>query len=67
MKTTINVKGMHCKSCDILIGEALEEQEGVNSVESTFKTGKVTVTFDESKVTLDKIKTIIKDEGYKVE
>ena len=66
MKTTIKINGMHCHSCEMLIGDALEDIGVKNSVDS--KKGLAVVEFDESKVTIDQIKKVIQDEGeYKVE
>lgn len=62
-KEKMNVEGMHCKSCEMLIRGELEE----NGVKVSFKGNELTVEFDEKKITLDKIKEIIKEEGYKVE
>ena len=61
MKVTLNVKGMHCKSCEMLIGDALED-EGVKSTVDWQK-GVIMVDFDENKISLDKIKQLIKAEG----
>ncbi|NTV23343.1 MAG: heavy-metal-associated domain-containing protein [Nanoarchaeota archaeon] len=65
MKQTINVKGMHCKSCEMLINEALLDA-GVKSSASS-KDSKVMVEYDEKKITIAKIKEIISKEGYKPE
>jgi len=65
MKAKLNVKGMHCKSCEVLIKDALQD-EGVKANVNVNK-GEVSIEFDESKIKLDKIKSIIKKEGYKVE
>jgi len=67
MKSTIIVKGMHCKSCDMLVEDSLGDLSGVKSVKSDYKLGKVIVEFDEKKVSLDKIKSTIVEEGYKVD
>lgn len=64
MKKTLNVKGMHCKSCEVVIGDELKEL-GIKS-KLDHKTGVVEVDFDEKKVSLDKIKQLIKKEGYSV-
>ncbi len=65
MKTKLNVKGMHCKSCEMLIKDALQD-EGVKANVNVSK-AEVNVDFDDSKIKLEKIKSIIKKEGYKVE
>lgn len=65
MKQKIRVKGMHCKSCETLIADSLEEM-GVKA-KADHKKGEVEVTYDESKVSINSIKTAIAKEGYKVE
>jgi copper chaperone CopZ len=32
MKTTITVNGMHCKSCELLIKDSLQELSGMNAI-----------------------------------
>ena len=63
MKTKIQVKGMHCTSCEVLLQDELED---INVV-STFnhKNGTATIEF-EPPVTLDQIKKVIETEGYTV-
>jgi copper chaperone CopZ len=65
MKKTFNVKGMHCKSCEMRINDSLEDL-GVNSSTANAGNGLVTVDFDEKKVSEDNIKKAIEKEGYKV-
>ena len=65
MQKTFRVKGMHCKSCEMLIADSLEEL-GVDYVKASFKDGKVEVGFDESRIPDKKIREIIKKEGYEV-
>ncbi|MFH1591381.1 MAG: heavy-metal-associated domain-containing protein [archaeon] len=65
-KTTIQVKGMHCPSCEILIKEAVEEIDGVSLAHVDEKAGTAAIDFDETKTTLDRIKAAIKEEGYEV-
>ena len=66
-KITLNVKGMHCPSCEILLKDSLEELEGVSNAKADSKSGIVEVDFDESKTDIDKIKSVIIKEGYKAE
>ena len=61
-----NVKGMHCKSCEMLIKDSLEEMDGVQNVDVSHEKGYVKVTFDDKKLKEDKIKSAIKNEGYEV-
>ncbi len=63
--TTINVKGMHCSSCEMLITDALEEK-GAKNVSANHKTGEVVVEHNKS-LSKDAIRLSIMDEGYEVE
>ncbi|MBI2675759.1 MAG: heavy-metal-associated domain-containing protein [Candidatus Aenigmarchaeota archaeon] len=63
-KMNLNVKGMHCSSCEKLIQMALEDI-GVKAKADNRK-GIVSVEFDPSKSSLKKIKESIEKEGYKV-
>ncbi len=62
----LKIKGMHCKSCSMLIADALEEA-GVENSKINPVSGQAIIKFDEKKVTADKIKKTIVAEGYKVE
>jgi copper chaperone CopZ len=67
MKTEIiKTKGMHCKSCEMLISDSLGEQPGVAKVEASAKDNKVKVEYDEKKIGITKLKDLIKAEGYEV-
>ena len=66
-KLKLNVEGMHCGSCEMLIQDSLDETDGIEKAEVSHKSGEVNVDFDDSKVSANKIKDIIKDEGYSVE
>ncbi len=61
-----NVKGMHCKSCEIVIDDAVENLKGISSVISDHRKGTVLVQFDEKTISADKIAGIIKKEGFEV-
>ena len=64
MKKAININGMHCKSCVKLIESELQDK--VNSIRVE-ENGGATIDFDEKKISLQKIKDIIKELGYKAE
>jgi copper chaperone CopZ len=61
MKTTLTIKGIHCKSCEMLIKDALED---IGVTDSTFNKDKLTIDSD---ISLEKIKKAIRSEGYQVE
>lgn len=66
MKKTLKIKGMHCKSCEMLIKSDLEDIGVKANIDSQL--GKAVVEFDESKISLGKIKEKISKSGeYSVE
>lgn len=56
---------MHCKSCEIVIKEELEDA-GAQNVQVSVSKGTVSAMIDEKKLTEAKVKQIIAKEGYKV-
>lgn len=63
---TLQVSGMSCNHCVNSIEGALGKLEGVNSAKVNLGENQVAVTYDEAKVSLDKIKETIEDQGYDV-
>ncbi len=64
IKIILSVEGMTCAHCELSIEEGLSEIKGVEKVDVSFNTGKVTIIYDEEKVNLDSIKDVIRDLGY---
>ena len=58
MKINLKIKGMHCKSCKMLIEDALEDLGVKSNVDN--EKGTATIEFDESKITEEKIKDAIR-------
>ena len=61
MKIELKIEGMHCPSCSMLIADALEDI-GVSNSDINAETGNAVIEFDESKVSVEKIKKTIVDE-----
>jgi copper chaperone len=66
MTTTLQVQGMTCNHCKMAVTNALQELEGVNRVEVHLEKGTVDVDYDEMKISLDKLKEAIEEQGYDV-
>ena len=62
----IKTKGMHCKSCEMLVEDALLDLEGINKVKANSESGIIQMECDEGKVSKDKVKIVIENEGFKV-
>lgn len=63
----LNVSGMSCGHCVKSVEGSVGKLEGVNEVKVHLEDGKVDVAFNPEKVSLDKIKETIDDQGYDVE
>ena len=63
-KIELKIGGMHCKSCKMLIEDALEDVNVKSNVDVDKET--VIIEFDENKISLADVKKAIIDEGYTV-
>ncbi len=63
-KYVLKVKGMHCASCSVLIDKIVGKTPGVNSITTSYGAEKVSVDFDETKTSLQKIDEVINKLGY---
>ena len=66
MKIMLNIEGMHCKSCEVLIKDEFDELEGIKKADISADKGIATIEYDDSKIDKMKIIEIIKKEGFKV-
>lgn len=62
----VPIKGMHCRSCEILVESSLRKIPGVSKTEVDHKTGRAVVFYKESLPASGQIKQAIKDAGYDV-
>jgi len=67
MKSELQVSGMKCGSCQLLVEEALEELQGVKSLEVSFRDGCVTLEYEPNTVSLTTIKEVIEQQGFTVQ
>jgi len=63
--TVLNVEGMSCSHCEKSVKNALTEL-GANEVFVDLDAKTVTVSYDENRLSLEKIKSEIVDIGYEV-
>lgn len=63
---TLNVKGMSCGHCVKAIEGSVGTLQGVERVKVNLEAGEVAISFNHDKVTIDKIKETIDDQGYDV-
>ncbi len=64
--SALTVTGMKCGGCENTVKTKLQELDGVISVAPSFKENQVTVEFDNEKVDLDTIKSVITQAGFTV-
>lgn len=65
-KTVIRVEGMSCEHCVKAVTTAVGGLPGVKAVAVDLKGKTVTVEYDETKATIDRMKAEIEDQGYDV-
>jgi len=63
---TLKVEGMSCQHCVNAVEGSLGKLEGVSTVKVELDKGTVNIDFDPEKVTKDKMKDTIEDQGYDV-
>ncbi len=66
MRETLKVEGMTCVNCARTISLVLKKKEGVKKVDVSFELGKVTVEYDDSKISKEEIVRTIETLGYRV-
>jgi Cu+-exporting ATPase len=66
MKTiTLKISGLHCVSCCLNIDGELENTGGVFESNTYYAKSETRVSYDEEKISLEKIQAIINKLGYK--
>ncbi|MBR3121695.1 copper chaperone CopZ [Oceanobacillus profundus] len=63
---SLDVKGMTCGHCKMSVEGALNKLDGVTAAEVDLGSGKVEVTYDETKISLENMKEAVEDQGYDV-
>ncbi|MDP2944167.1 MAG: heavy metal translocating P-type ATPase [bacterium] len=66
-KILLNIKGMHCPSCETIIKEELTELPGVSDISVNAQTGSAELTLDESKNNLSAVINAVGKAGYTAE
>ncbi|REL33252.1 Cu(2+)-exporting ATPase [Rhodohalobacter sp. SW132] len=67
MKQTYPVKGMMCAGCTSSVEKSIRNLNGVESVSVNLASEKVSVNFDENKLSESEIAGAVKDAGYELE
>lgn len=64
MKQKIKIDGMNCDHCAAKVEKAVSELDGVEKIKVKLKDAEAKIKFDETKVPLDKVLTVITELGY---
>ncbi len=65
-KITIQIAGMHCRSCELLVEDSLSEVSGVRRSVVNFKKGTAEIHFDQQKPEDSEIEKAIRGAGYSI-
>lgn len=63
---SFDARGMSCGHCKKAVEGALIDLAGVSAVEVDLETGKIDVTYDEAKVSLEIMKQAVEEQGYDI-
>ena len=64
MRKKYNIRGMHCKSCEILLEKGISEIEGVKKVDVNHRKGIAEVEFGQSAPNDDAVARAVQSAGY---
>jgi sulfite exporter TauE/SafE/copper chaperone CopZ len=60
----ISISGMHCASCEILIGKELKKISGINDVQISHKTGIANISYTNTPPSEESLTEAVKNAGY---
>lgn len=66
-EVVLKIEGMHCNGCSTRLERVLNNLEGVNKAKVELDKAEATIEFDETKISIEKIKEAIEDAGFKGE
>ena len=61
---TLSVPGMYCETCPITVKKALSRVPGVSRVSASYETKEATVTYDDSRTTVEALTKATANAGY---
>lgn len=65
-KKTFSIRGMHCRSCELLTEDELSQVSGVSKVKTNFRTGAVEVSYEGAAPSDEVLAEAVKRAGYEV-
>ena len=61
---TLDVPGMTCAACPITVKKAISKVDGVSKVDVSYEKRQAVVTFDDAKVSVQKLTQATENAGY---
>lgn len=65
-KLIVQIRGMHCKSCEMLIEQSVGKIEGIKYVKSDYNAGQVEVHYKHNRPSDAEMAKAVKDAGYEI-
>ncbi len=66
VKSTLKIQGMTCNHCVMRVAKALKAVPGVQDAQVDLQTGEAVISYDETKVTMEKLQFAVVEAGYKI-
>ncbi len=67
IKTTLKITDMHCVNCAMTLQSLEDDLPGVKQVDASYRSGKMVIEFDETRLSVEQIITAIWELGYSAE
>lgn len=64
---TLKITDMHCVNCAMTLQSLEDDLPGVKQVDASYRSGKMVVEFDETRLSVEQIITAIRELGYTAE
>jgi copper chaperone len=64
--STLKVQGMTCNHCVMRVAKALKSVPGVQDAQVDLQKAQAVITYDDAKVTLEKLSAAVVEAGYKI-
>jgi len=65
-QSTLRIQGMTCNHCVMRVAKALKAVDGVTDASVDLQKGEAVVTYDDARVSRDKLSFAVVEAGYKV-
>lgn len=65
-KIKLDIKGMHCRSCEILLEKNISKVEGVERAKANFLRGVVEIHYDRNRPDTEILRQVVENSGYRI-